>query len=55
LDDKERSQARELIINKIREMNKEEFLNSAYQGAKEMDDKIIFEEISDIKENFNIK
>jgi hypothetical protein len=55
LDDKERSQARKLIINKIREMNKEEFLNSAYQGAKEMDDKIIFDEINDIKENFNIK
>ena len=36
-------------------MNREEFLNNVKQGAEEMGDRIVLEEIENIKENFNIK
>jgi lantibiotic modifying enzyme len=55
LNEKERDDVRDIIINRISKLNKEEFLDSVKQGAKEMGDSIVLEEIENIKENFNIK
>ena len=55
LNEKERNDVRDIIINRISKLNKEEFLDSVKQGAKEMGDSIVLEEIENIKENFNIK
>ena len=40
---------------KINNLSREEFLNSVQQGAREMEDEIILQEIQYIKENFEDK
>lgn len=55
LSEKERNDLKGIIINRINKMNREEFLNNVKQGAEEMGDRIVLEEIENIKENFNIK
>ena len=55
LSQKEKNDATEIVINRISNLSREEFLNSVQQGAREMEDEIILQEIQYIKENFEDK
>lgn len=55
LSQKEKNDATKIIINRINNLSTEEFLNSVQQGAREMENEIILQEIQYIKENFEDK